>query len=93
MVGEFRRRLPIRGAHPRGGGLRRRHPLVRTDGVDEALAPTRNLYTTERAIELFANATGSAADIGRALLADVRKHANGRDQNDDIAIMVFGRNP
>jgi serine phosphatase RsbU (regulator of sigma subunit) len=67
--------------------------LLRTDGVDEAMAPNSNLYTTERAIELFAKATGSAADIGRALLADVRKHANGRDQNDDIAIMVFGRNP
>jgi len=67
--------------------------LLRTDGVDEAMAPNSDLYTTERAIELFAKATGSAADIGRALLADVRKHADGRAQNDDIAIMVFGRNP
>lgn len=67
--------------------------LLRTDGVDEAMAPNGDLYTTERVNEFFAKATGSPADIGRALLADVRKHANGRAQNDDIAIMVFGRDP
>jgi serine phosphatase RsbU (regulator of sigma subunit) len=65
--------------------------LLRTDGVDEAMAPESCLYTTERVHEFFAKASGSAAAIGRALLADVRKHANGRAQNDDIAIMLFGR--
>lgn len=65
--------------------------LLRTDGVDEAMAPNSDLYTTERVHEFFTKASGSAATIGRALLADVRKHASGRAQNDDIAIMVFGR--
>jgi serine phosphatase RsbU (regulator of sigma subunit) len=31
--------------------------------------------------------------LGETLLADVRKHADGRPQNDDITIMTFGRNP
>jgi len=36
--------------------------------------------------------SSNAADLGKALLADVRLHANGRPQNDDITIMTFGRN-
>ena len=29
--------------------------------------------------------------LGTAIRADVKKHANGRPQNDDITLMVFGR--
>ena len=65
--------------------------LLRTDGVDEAMAPDSKLYSTEKVKEFLANTSGSPSDIGLALLADVRRHANGRPQNDDIAIMVFGR--
>ena len=32
-----------------------------------------------------------AEELGRSLLADVRTFADGRDQNDDITIMTFGR--
>ncbi|MEY3457120.1 MAG: Phosphoserine phosphatase RsbU [Planctomycetota bacterium] len=67
--------------------------LLRTDGVDEAMAPNGDLYTTEKVRDFFTSAAGTPAEIGRALLADVRRHANGRAQNDDIAIMVFGRLP
>jgi serine phosphatase RsbU (regulator of sigma subunit) len=31
------------------------------------------------------------ADLGKAILADVKRHAAGRAQNDDITLMVFGR--
>jgi len=31
------------------------------------------------------------AEMGKAILADVRRHAAGRAQNDDITLMVFGR--
>ena len=65
--------------------------LLRTDGVDEAMAPDSKLYSTEKVKEFLANTSGSPSEIGLALLADVRRHANGRPQNDDIAIMVFGR--
>jgi sigma-B regulation protein RsbU (phosphoserine phosphatase) len=66
--------------------------LFYTDGVSEAMNPKGDLYGEKRVREFFRNSKGSAAEIGKALLADVRTHANGRDQNDDITIMVFGRN-
>jgi phosphoserine phosphatase RsbU/P len=65
--------------------------LFYTDGVSEAMNPKGDLYGEKRVREFFRNSKGSAAEIGKALLADVRTHANGRDQNDDITIMVFGR--
>jgi serine phosphatase RsbU (regulator of sigma subunit) len=64
-----------------------------TDGVDEAMNPEGTLYTLERMREFIANSSSKSDELGRALLADVRAHANGRPQNDDITIMTFGRHP
>jgi serine phosphatase RsbU (regulator of sigma subunit) len=50
------------------------------------------LYGDKRVREFLRKSTGSAAEIGQALLTDVRAHANGRAQNDDITIMIFSRN-
>jgi phosphoserine phosphatase RsbU/P len=66
--------------------------LFYTDGVSEAMNPKGELYGDKRVREFLRNSRGTAAEIGKALLADVRSHANGRPQNDDITIMVFGRN-
>jgi phosphoserine phosphatase RsbU/P len=66
--------------------------LFYTDGVSEAMNPKGELYGDKRVREFLRNSRGTAAEIGKALLADVRAHANGRPQNDDITIMVFGRN-
>jgi phosphoserine phosphatase RsbU/P len=66
--------------------------LFYTDGVSEAMNPKGELYGEKRVREFLRKSRGSAAEIGKALLADVRAHANGRAQNDDITIMVFGRN-
>ncbi|NOX54985.1 MAG: SpoIIE family protein phosphatase [Planctomycetes bacterium] len=63
-----------------------------TDGVDEAMNPDGELYTLDRMRQFIRNNRGGAAELGEALLADVRRHANGRPQNDDITIMTFGRN-
>ncbi|HID23245.1 MAG TPA: FHA domain-containing protein [Planctomycetaceae bacterium] len=63
-----------------------------TDGVDEAMNPAGELYTLERMRQFIRNHRGAAAELGEALLADVRRHADGRPQNDDITIMTFGRN-
>ncbi len=63
-----------------------------TDGVDEAMDPNSNLYTLERMREVILNGPKTADELGKALLADVRRHANGRPQNDDITIMTFSRN-
>jgi len=62
-----------------------------TDGVDEAMDPDGELYTKERVREFIRNGSPDPEELGRALLSDVRRHANGRPQNDDITIMTFGR--
>jgi serine phosphatase RsbU (regulator of sigma subunit) len=66
--------------------------VVVTDGVDEAMNPAGDLYTTERMVEFVRNGPENAAQLGKALLADVRQHAAGHPQSDDITIMTFGRN-
>ncbi len=64
-----------------------------TDGVSEAMNPNGDLYTLERLREFILKGPKKADELGKALLTDVRRHANGRPQNDDITIMTFGRNP
>jgi serine phosphatase RsbU (regulator of sigma subunit) len=66
--------------------------VIYTDGVSEAMNPDSNLYGVDRLRELMQASIGGQADaLGKVILADVRKFANGRPQNDDITIMVFGR--
>ncbi len=67
--------------------------VIYTDGVSEAMNPDSDLYTVERIRDLVAASSSRAAELGSAIRADVRKHANGRPQNDDITLMVFGRLP
>jgi len=62
-----------------------------TDGVDEAMDPDSNLYGKDRVLEFIRNGSTDPEQLGKDLLTDVRTHANGRPQNDDITIMVFGR--
>jgi sigma-B regulation protein RsbU (phosphoserine phosphatase) len=62
-----------------------------TDGVDEAMDPDGNLYSKERVVKFIENGSTDPEQLGKDMLADVRSHANGRAQNDDITIMVFGR--
>ncbi|MDA1163676.1 MAG: SpoIIE family protein phosphatase [Planctomycetota bacterium] len=65
--------------------------ILFTDGVDEAMNPDGELYTLERMRELIRKGPRDPEELGKILLADVRRHANGRPQNDDITIMIFGR--
>lgn len=66
--------------------------VIYTDGVSEAMNPNSDLYGVDRLRELMQASQGGHADeLGKTILADVRKFADGRDQNDDITIMVFGR--
>ena len=62
-----------------------------TDGVDEAMDPDGNLYSKERVVKFIENGSTDPEQLGKDMLADVRSHANGHAQNDDITIMVFGR--
>ena len=65
--------------------------LIITDGVDEAMNPSGALFTKERVKQFLMDGPKDAAELGRALLKEVRTHAAGREQNDDITIMTFGR--
>lgn len=67
--------------------------VITTDGVEEAMNPENELYGTERVLELVKNGPAEAEKLGKLLLADVRRHARGYPQSDDITIMTFGRNP
>ncbi len=67
--------------------------VIVTDGVDEAMNPEGELYGGDRMLAFVKNGPTSAEELGKALLADVRRHAKGRAQNDDITIMAFGRKP
>jgi serine phosphatase RsbU (regulator of sigma subunit) len=66
--------------------------VIYTDGVSEAMNHAGDLYGMERLRQLVQKSqAGAAEELGKTILADVRKHADGRPQNDDITIMVFGR--
>ncbi len=65
--------------------------LIITDGVDEAMNPAGELFTKKRVKDFLMNGPADAAELGKALLKEVRTHAAGREQNDDITIMTFGR--
>jgi len=67
--------------------------VITTDGVEEAMNPEGDLYGTEGLLDLVKNEPAEAERLGKLLLADVRRHARGHPQSDDIAILTFGRNP
>jgi serine phosphatase RsbU (regulator of sigma subunit) len=67
--------------------------VITTDGVEEAMNSNGDLYGSDRVLDLVKNGPAEAEKLGKLLLADVRRHAGGYPQSDDITIMTFGRNP
>ena len=67
--------------------------VMYTDGVDEAMNPEGELYGGQRVWDFVKNGPLEAQQMGKLLLEDVRHHAQGYPQSDDITIMAFGRNP
>ncbi|MSR58926.1 MAG: FHA domain-containing protein [Planctomycetaceae bacterium] len=65
--------------------------VIYTDGVSEAMNPASDLYGVDRLRQMITTHTRKPAELGKAILADVKRHAAGRPQNDDITLMVFGR--
>jgi len=69
-----------------------------TDGVTDAMNPNGDLFGPE-GVDKYMRPSDRATDwptpkkVGERLMNAVRKHANGRPQNDDIALIVFGRMP
>ncbi len=66
--------------------------LLYTDGVTEAMNPDNQLYGESRLAEHCAGL--AAADCRKSLetlLADIRAHAAGAEQSDDITMLIFKR--
>jgi serine phosphatase RsbU (regulator of sigma subunit) len=65
--------------------------VIYTDGVSEAMNAASALYGVERLRTTISKSAPEPAKLGKAILADVKRHADGHAQNDDITLMVFGR--
>jgi serine phosphatase RsbU (regulator of sigma subunit) len=65
--------------------------VIYTDGVSEAMNPASDLYGVSTLRAFVARTGGGPAQVGPAIREDVKRHAAGRPQNDDITLMVFGR--
>jgi serine phosphatase RsbU (regulator of sigma subunit)/pSer/pThr/pTyr-binding forkhead associated (FHA) protein len=65
--------------------------VIYTDGVSEAMNPNSDLYGMDRLRSFVSAGSSKPSELGPAIREDVREHANGREQNDDITLMVFGR--
>ncbi len=65
--------------------------MIYTDGVSEAMNHASDLYGTDRLKVVVSQGSSTPAKLGAAIRADVKRHAAGRPQNDDITLMVFGR--
>jgi len=67
--------------------------VIYTDGISEAHDPQEHLYGVDRLREFVSRSSAEPSRLGKAILDDVRRHAAGSPQNDDITLMVFGRSP
>lgn len=65
--------------------------ILYTDGVSEAMNHASDLYTTEFLREFITKTGGNAQELGVAIREDVRRHADGREQNDDVTMMVISK--
>jgi sigma-B regulation protein RsbU (phosphoserine phosphatase) len=61
-----------------------------TDGVTEALSPEREFYSADRLRTLLGKLhAGSADEINRAVVQDVRAFTADREQSDDISVLTL----
>ncbi|HVS35168.1 MAG TPA: SpoIIE family protein phosphatase [Gemmataceae bacterium] len=65
--------------------------LFYTDGVSEARNPANDQYGLDRLRRVLATGPADVEALGAAVLADVRRFAAGRPQNDDLTIVCVGR--
>ena len=65
--------------------------LFYTDGVTEARNPANDQYGLDRLRRVMAGGPKDVEALGTAVLADVRRFAAGRPQNDDLTVVCFGR--
>jgi sigma-B regulation protein RsbU (phosphoserine phosphatase) len=65
-----------------------------TDGISEAMNSKTETYTVRRIHEKLTRSDRKGpAEVGQLLLKDVRKHLDGREQDDDTCLLIFQREP
>ncbi len=67
-----------------------------SDGVTDARSPADELYdsqTNHRLPRRVAQVSGGPADVGRAILQEIREFSAGHSQADDITLVCFGPTP
>ena len=62
-----------------------------TDGVSEAMSRHDSLFGIDALTRAITTADRSPAQVGDAVLRALRSHVGNRPQNDDIALVCFGR--
>jgi sigma-B regulation protein RsbU (phosphoserine phosphatase) len=65
--------------------------VIYTDGVSEAMNPASDLYGMDHLRDFITKGPSNPTELGTLILKDVKRHASGRYQNDDITLMTFGR--
>lgn len=87
--------LGVVDGYPYDVVMRDIHPgetfVIYTDGVSEAMNAAGDLYGIGTLRNLVQKESGDTQQLGTKIRADVRRHAGGIPQNDDITLMVFGR--
>lgn len=65
-----------------------------SDGVSDAMNAGKERFTVERVRRhLMQTTTTEPAEVGETLLEGVRRHVAASEQHDDMALVVFRRNP
>ena len=67
--------------------------VIFTDGVSESMNKAGDLYGLDHLRQFVARQVPRAKEMGEAIRADVKRHANGHPQNDDITLMLWSRAP
>lgn len=62
-----------------------------SDGISEAMNVQELQYSTARLRERIGALNSSAAEVGDAIVRDVRAFASGRPQHDDMTLVIFRR--
>lgn len=65
--------------------------VVFTDGISEAMNEQSELYGMERIARQIRKVQGTPAQLGGALLDDVKRFVGNRPQSDDMCLICFGR--
>lgn len=68
--------------------------VLLSDGISEAMNSAEETYSVNRIREQLSRAaTEEPAQLGRLLLEDVGRHMARREQDDDVSLVVFRRDP